>query len=275
MSERYLSFPIEDRSIKGVNPIVMIIRKYLTALFLLLSVSAVHSQSRFSLDLTKDAVIGTAALGVVIPSFFLDSGPADYKDISEINSLDRNFVYGFNPALDKTSSVLVAASLVLPGALMLNSDLRGSWLTYGVMYAEAFALTMGTKDILKGTVSRNRPYTYKDSSIPEGEEDDYYNSFPSGHTAYAFLGATFLTTTLLYDAPDSKWTAPLIIGAYTAAASVGGLRVASGSHFVTDVLAGAAIGSFFGWLVPTLHLQKSDEIEVLAGPQSLSFKYTY
>ena len=34
------------------------------------------------------------------------------------------------------------------------------------------------------------------------------------------------------------------------------LRVESGQHFPTDVLAGYAVGAFTGWIVPHLHKKK-------------------
>ncbi len=37
------------------------------------------------------------------------------------------------------------------------------------------------------------------------------------------------------------------------ASGVGVLRIDSGSHFPTDVLAGAALGAGIGWLVATVH----------------------
>jgi membrane-associated phospholipid phosphatase len=40
------------------------------------------------------------------------------------------------------------------------------------------------------------------------------------------------------------------------AAAVGGLRIAAGKHFPTDILAGAAVGSLVGYLVPRLHLRR-------------------
>lgn len=250
-------------------------KKCTLSLLLLLSVSLLQAESRFSLDTTTDIILGSAALGLVIPSYFMDSGPQETMDRSEINGLDRQLMYAFDENLDKAGTVLALSALLIPGTSLINEDVRGNWLTYGVMYTEAFLLTMGTKDILKGSISRNRPYTYIDPTIPAGEEEDYYNSFPSGHTAYAFMGAGFLTTTLLYDAPDSKWTYPLIIGSYSIAATVGVLRVAGGAHFVSDVLTGAAIGSLFGWLVPTLHLNRSDELEIIPEPQGVSFRIKY
>ncbi len=36
----------------------------------------------------------------------------------------------------------------------------------------------------------------------------------------------------------------------------GVLRVWSGNHYPSDVIAGAAVGSFIGWLVPRMHKGK-------------------
>jgi membrane-associated phospholipid phosphatase len=62
------------------------------------------------------------------------------------------------------------------------------------------------------------------------------NSFPSGHTATAFAAATFMAKEYGH---MSKWYS---IGAYTVATSVGVMRVMNNRHWITDTLAGAAIG---------------------------------
>jgi undecaprenyl-diphosphatase len=137
------------------------------------------------------------------------------------------------------------------------------------MYAEAFMLTYGTKDILKKIINRNRPYTYF-GTIPSGLEDDYHNSFPSGHTSLAFMSAGFLTSTLLKDYPDSRWKMPVISISYSMAVAVAVNRIRSGSHFLTDVIAGATIGSLYGYLVPALHLNKKQNNPGIAITPSLN-----
>jgi len=62
------------------------------------------------------------------------------------------------------------------------------------------------------------------------------NSFPSGHTATAFAAATIIAKEYGH---ISKWYG---IGAYTAATSVGVMRILNNRHWVTDTLAGAAVG---------------------------------
>lgn len=63
-------------------------------------------------------------------------------------------------------------------------------------------------------------------------------SFPSQHTAMAFVAASFLDHELGYISP---W---ISVGGYAAASYVGYARVARNAHFTCDVLMGAAVGVF-------------------------------
>jgi membrane-associated phospholipid phosphatase len=63
-----------------------------------------------------------------------------------------------------------------------------------------------------------------------------YNSFPSGHTATAFVGAEFMNQELGW---HSKWYS---VAGYTMAGATGALRIANNRHWLSDVVAGAGIG---------------------------------
>jgi membrane-associated phospholipid phosphatase len=63
-----------------------------------------------------------------------------------------------------------------------------------------------------------------------------FKSFPSGHTAEAFVAATFLHREFGH---RSKWYS---IGAYTAATATGFLRILNDEHWLSDVIAGAGFG---------------------------------
>ncbi len=83
---------------------------------------------------------------------------------------------------------------------------------------------IGTVMVLKETTSEVRP----DGSTP--------NSFPSGHTANAFMGATIL-------AKEYSGKSPLIaIGGYSVATATGVFRILNNRHWASDVLVGAGIG---------------------------------
>jgi len=63
-----------------------------------------------------------------------------------------------------------------------------------------------------------------------------YNSFPSGHTATAFMGAEFMRM-------EYKDVSPLYgIAGYAVAATTGALRMYNNRHWLNDVVAGAGIG---------------------------------
>jgi len=53
--------------------------------------------------------------------------------------------------------------------------------------------------------------------------------------------------------PDSPLLVPFLVADYALAGLTASLRVASGMHFVTDVVAGAVIGTAFDFLLPVLH----------------------
>ncbi|MDR2900829.1 MAG: phosphatase PAP2 family protein [Treponema sp.] len=226
---------------------------------LLISLSA-FSQSVFTFDLHKDALLGVVSAAVFASPFFVENIPASVPtnlNTNDINAFDRSLMFPYHETLDKISDYGVYGLLVLPIISMAgNYKNPNTWLTYGVMYAEAFALTFGTKDLLKNAIIRYRPYMYS-GGVPEGLMDDYYNSFPSGSTALAFLSAGFLSATFSAEYPDSPWKIPVIAGAYALAAGAASARIISGSHFLTDVLTGAAIGSIYGWIIPLLHKNKN------------------
>lgn len=90
--------------------------------------------------------------------------------------------------------------------------------------ATSYLLMGSTVAILKNTTHVMRP---------DGSSD---NSFPSGHTATAFMGAEFL----YQEYKDvSVWYG---VAGYTVAAATGFFRMYNDRHWLTDVAAGAGIG---------------------------------
>ena len=87
------------------------------------------------------------------------------------------------------------------------------------------------------------------------------HSFPSGHTAWSFLGATMIERELGWRSP---W---YTFGAYTFASAMGMQRVVDCRHFPVDVAGGAVIGVVTGHLGYFI----SDKI---FGDKQLQNKYT-
>lgn len=95
-----------------------------------------------------------------------------------------------------------------------------------MIVADAFsaALMAGVVNGLKYSIQRMRP------------DGSKRNSFPSGHTATAFMCAT-----LLYK--EYGWRSPWFsIGGYTVATITGISRILNNRHWMSDVAAGAIIG---------------------------------
>ncbi len=100
-------------------------------------------------------------------------------------------------------------------------DKVGLMLTGGV-------IMLATVNALKYTTDQVRP------------DGSSANSFPSGHTANAFFGATILAK----EYSDKSILIP--IGGYVVATVTGYLRMANNRHWASDVLAGAGIGIISG-----------------------------
>jgi len=117
----------------------------------------------------------------------------------------------------------------LTGVLFPGED-RNSW-DESWTVAEAFLCSYVTTSVLKSSIHRLRP-------------GHGTNSFPSGHSAMAFTGATLIERNL---GPYAG------IPAYLLAAFTAFERVESGRHFPSDVLAGAAIGTLSASIIDVLH----------------------
>lgn len=197
------------------------------------------------------------------------------RDKNDVNEFDRVIMNPYNKALDYTATGFEVVSLAMPlVCLMAPAE---DYLEIGIQYAETMAVAYGLRCLFKGTVERARPYMYFDGA-PEKDiaDGDWNRSFMSGHSIMTFASAGFTTFMFLRYCPDSEWTVPVIVTSWGIAVTTGILRVASGNHFVTDVLAGSATGVAVGFLVPLLNTLwfepalKNTPVEVL--PNGVVFK---
>lgn len=119
---------------------------------------------------------------------------------------------------------------------------RHNYVETTVILAMAWGMGAITVQTAKHTFKVWRP----DGSMP--------NSFPSGHTATAFMGAELLRSEFADSSPWIGYTG------YAVAIATGTLRVCHNRHWLTDVLTGAGIGILSAraayWLYPvvTKHL---------------------
>jgi undecaprenyl-diphosphatase len=210
-------------------------------------------EAAYRLSLPVDAALLGGAAALLLPTFILGGAQLDTatpSDPFEINRFDRWSAREYRESLDRAGTAAQFASMATPLALLAAPAADRA--TLGAMYAESVALAYGCKELAKTLVARKRPYAYFDRQ-PADALDDGANSFFSGHTTLAFNGAAFASAVFAEYYPDSPAKIPVAAGSFALAAATGALRVAGGCHFLSDVLAGALVGSATGFLVPLAH----------------------
>lgn len=168
-------------------------------------------QFRAAQLIAPGALIAAGATGL-----FINPVKKWNQDIS--NSFAGNKRKGFD---DYVQYVPFAAPYVLK---LCGVKSRHTYGEYTVLLATSY-LSMGIMvNALKYSVKELRP------------DGSSRNSFPSGHTATAFMGAELLRAEFWETSP---WIG---VGGYAIAVSVGYMRLWHNRHWMTDVLAGAGIG---------------------------------
>jgi membrane-associated phospholipid phosphatase len=151
-------------------------------------------------------------------------------------------------------AVPVAATLTL--SLMAHAD--GAGFREGaediLMMTEAVAISLTLMQVAKFTVARTRPDAWAGSGSVTANSR---MSFFAGHSSTPFAIAAAGTQLLRMRGRSGwKWFAAV---SFVGAAATGLFRVSSDNHWMTDVIAGAAIGTAVGFSVPLLVLHPASE----------------
>lgn len=155
-----------------------------------------------------------------------------YKNMLK-NIADSNAKYNALKFMYKYLPLFIAAFypalLIIKGVYGIDLNF---WLMLGVPAATLIFVT-----IVRKIINRTRPYEVYNCS-PLFERDGQGESFPSRHTASAFIIAM-----------SGFAVSPLIgAGLLMIATAIGLTRILSGVHFWTDVLAGAGISVIIGFI---------------------------
>lgn len=170
-------------------------------------------------------LVGVGALGFVNP---LKSARYEVSDCVE--------AWRGNHRCDVESYLKFVPVASVYGLSLLGAEAKHSYLdrtlSSGIAFAVVYSITHGAKFLIH-------------SPRPNGLSDD---SFPSGHTAFSFMGAELVR---IEYGDDSPW---YTAGAYAVATAVGMMRIYNGHHWFTDVVAGAGVGMLSArvgyWLLP-------------------------
>ncbi len=149
----------------------------------------------------------------------------DYSD----SHANTRLVTNFKTEIDNYTQFF-APALAL-GLKIGGVEGRSDWMRF----AASAAMTYG----IMATFVNGIKYTSKEMR-PDGSTA---NSWPSGHTATAFAGATILHKE--YGLTVSPWYS---VVAYGSATATGIMRILNNRHWVSDVLSGAGIGIMSGEL---------------------------
>jgi membrane-associated phospholipid phosphatase len=182
---------------------------------------------------------------------FAEPLPATPRSSYEtLSTLDLQFLFPYSRSADIASSVLEVSAMATPIAMSLADD-PNAFLGDAIAYAESFGVALGLKNFVKYLLPKYRPYVYEGGAVGVDPSEDN-QAFPSGHTTMAFTAAAFSTYLYLEGLPRSASLLPFVVANYALAGLTASYRVLSGMHFVTDVLAGAAIGMICGLAIPAM-----------------------
>jgi membrane-associated phospholipid phosphatase len=249
-------------------------RKSVSIIFLF--IFQVTFAQNFKSNWTGDGItVGTGlATGIILYSLPLNASNSTEDEILALNKNSLNFLditatENYSPTISKISDYLVSALASAPLALFLSDNLSGERSTFALMYGENLMFAFMAPSIPKQTMSRYRPFAYNpDAPMEKKLKPDTKKSFFSGHTTVAFASSVFLASVYERIYPNSSYKELVWGASLISAGTVGLLRFYAGKHFPTDILAGAAVGSAIGYLVPYFHRNKNSA-EVL--PQQIQY----
>jgi undecaprenyl-diphosphatase len=213
------------------------------------------ASAQLSVSLVPDGVSAAGGAFLAAASLGLHASFQEMPvDADRLNGFDRIALFGYSRELDLASDIAQYAAAALPLALALGIG-QDQAFAAGVIYFEVLSRAFFAKNTLKFLFPRVRPWVYLapvTGSVPEVWEGN--DSFPSGHATMAFAAAAFGVTVAILDLPSgSPWLLPFAASEVSLAVAAGSLRVFSGMHFMTDVIAGAVLGTAIGVALPLVH----------------------
>lgn len=135
-----------------------------------------------------------------------------------------------------------------------------SWNQFAINAGGSLVLTVLTTKALKEVIHHRRP---------DGTDN---KGFPSGHTSFAFAGATILWREY---GKVSPW---ITVGGYAAATITAIDRVRRNRHTWDDVLAGAALGfacTEFSYWIGNKILRKNKNCNITFAPNGIAMVYQF
>ena len=200
----------------------------------------------------RDAVLaGSVAVGTVLARPFDERIAAALQDSSRQDSRRIQKVATFVRTVASPGAYYIGVSLYAVGRLTDHDRLAD----LGWHGTEALIVGEAVGGVVKAVVGRQRPSVMPRNAssyqLGRGLQSDIYRSFPSGHTTSAFAAAAAVSSETSRWWPETRWVIGPIL--YTGAALTGISRMYNNRHWMSDVLAGAGVGTFAGLKVVRYH----------------------
>jgi len=156
-----------------------------------------------------------------VPLFF--AGLLGKNEKNRVHHVHKDFVPTFRTTVD--DYIQYSPFVLSTGLKLMKVPGKGNWVRYTASSAMSFGIMAILVNSIKYTARELRP------------DRSTRNSFPSGHTATAFVAATILHKE--YGLTQSPWYS---VAGYSVATGTGMMRMLNNRHWVSDVFAGAGIG---------------------------------
>ena len=206
----------------------------------------------------QDALIAAGFVVGTIAMFPLDRKVAERLQDTSLQTIRFAHHQATNFRLiGSPGSYFIGATLYAVGRLARQKEVAD----LGLHGTEAILVGEGLTGIIKNLAGRQRPDSGArgfggvadphDFGFARGFKGDRYRSFPSGHTVAGFAAAAAVVSETHRWWPNSTWyVAPVMYGGATL---IGLSRMYNNRHWASDVVMGAAIGSFAGRKVVRYH----------------------
>ena len=133
--------------------------------------------------------------------------------------------------------------------LLLVKNLKKHWRMVIQAFLAAILARLVIVNLIRWIFPRARPFVENNVNLLLDAAKE--NSFPSGHAAFYFAIAivVFLSLKKVYTVSNRKFWYGAGFLFFTGAFLISIARVFSGIHWPSDILAGALVGIFSGWLI--------------------------